>query len=1155
MLLLWAMGCVPALAPPEIVGVSPSWGYQGDRTHIVISGENFLPEITLDAGAHNTGRVDDQVEVWLQGPRSIRLDAVLSSYRSIEAEVPAGLPIGSYDLRVLTPSGQEDTAEAIFVVSDTRADHLHLSTNDAGLFVGEWAELTVSLEDPEGLAVSQILEIDVTAESASGSTINFEADGLDNQEDTAQGIRGWLGPNGNGSFRVSAEQPDDITFTVTPTLDTWIASDSQLLSWSPGGLGGADVTLIPAANAVIAGVPFSVGIQLKDAVGNPLPEETASVILFESSACGGWNTIATIRGYEEVPVTLTTNCNDNKILVYVNETIIESDTFDVLSGPIASFDVTVPGGEITAGLDAMPVFIEALDAYGNRVHDYDEPLRLLDQAGGLDSTAGIGTTVCSIFADGQKFCSVKVLKASDNDVIIVEGPDDIHGTSSSFPVRAADPAEVVVSLLTTIATAGQTFDLSVSLQDNWGNAISFDASHVNLFDDTGTLSCENPRVSPQGGMDYSCTILRAQNNIFIHATVDSITGTARDTLDIQNAELALVQLSLGGPVQAGTPVNLLATGTDIYGNAYTVQSSADIDLSDSTGTLSPNLISLNATGSSNTPITLTRAAEGVSIHAERAGIALGDSIPFTVSAGSVAALQIQSPTWVERGSIAEAEAIAIDAWGNPVSSFTGSGNAFGQSGACSSVSVGPFQSGRAVVRPQCDTAFLGEVLEVSAEGVSGTSAAMDIVDLGCIGGPTTELFLDGQSETVLCLINSSITLHAELNSTGNPVLYHFDDGQNVQERTLDPWYDFNWDSPGPRRIRAVVVDSNGCGSTVEGVAWIGEADGSATGPLQLLSNSSSVSTGSSATISLSATDCTGDPATGSLWAVADLGSPDGILSGSGLEIALDSAGQASFDWDFLTGYATDALLNVGNPTAFGSLSLSVTGDSIRPTVISQSPSGWVDQSTDIQEIVLRFSEPMRLSSISTSSVSLSGSQGIISMNRSLSSDGRTLTLTPDSPLAPTDRYTLSLSNDLRDDAQANRLDGTWSGISSGYTGYFGAVPINVPSLSTCLGDVARFYPDGDPGVGEETDSLQITLQSSGTPAYWWMSITDSNAEEVASTYLSGLQNLLSWDGRGLDGRLVAPGTYTLWIRPVDSDGNIGSGCSLDTDIGWHVLGP
>ena len=355
-----------------------------------------------------------------------------------------------------------------------------------------------------------------------------------------------------------------------------------------------------------------------------------------------------------------------------------------------------------------------------------------------------------------------------------------------------------------------------------------------------------------------------------------------------------------------------------------------------------------------------------------------------------------------------------------------------------------------------------------------------------------------------------------------------------------------YDLAGARRATLVVADADGCADEATAVAWIGEDDGSPVGPVTVSATNSSVRNGGLTSVGMSATDCAGDVASGGLLYVwADLGTVAGTATGEGMVVTLDSVGTGSVDWSFADGYADTATFSAASATGagFGTASVLVTDDSVRPQVVSVSPEG-AEYGT-VSDITVVFSEPMLPAAFTAANVTLSGPSGQATVSLSLSSDGKTLTVTPSPSVdAAAGVYVVGLTTNVRDTA-GNRLSGDGSGSAANWSSTFGAVTASVPATS-CTASASAFRPDGDDGSGADADALTLAL--SGSPTRWSMRVADDVGSVVRHAEQAGSIASWDWDGRGDDGLVVAEGAYRVDVYALDASSNRQLGCSIDVQL-------
>jgi hypothetical protein len=1163
-------GCTLAPTAPSLDAVEPAWGYNGEATDVEISGNSLFPAVVVSGWEGDDGRVEGTFQAWLVGNEDVPLSGVESlSYERLRAEVPSGISPGVYDVKVEVPSGLTTTLPDAFTVTDTRADHLALSVATAAYIVGDYAPVTIRVEDPADQAVAQAMEVEVTATSPSGADgVSFYETGLGEQIPSEEGIgvRGWLGNDGTGTFLVTSSHSDDVTLQVVPVADDGVVRGGELyLSWDPGPVDHVDVVLPRADFRTQAGDTFAVTLRLRDELGNLLTSQPADLLLRDE--CGDWIAAdVSIVGEGTVDATLTGACASDVIHAYAFGTEWESEPFEVLPGEMSAYALQAAPNTVVAGIDPLVVLVEAVDAWGNVIHDHVADLRLYDDVGGLDPDRSIGTQSCPGFSEGVQVCTAKLWASSP--AAVVRGDDGAGhvGYSGAIEVLPGAPDSVIVSTPATRVEAGEEFEVTVRVVDALGNTVSFDpggTDPVAFVDDSGTIACtwSGPE---EGAQAFTCTIEGAEDDAHVGAAVLGLSAEVPDPVQVTNAALADVEVDpQAATFTAGTAFTLELRGFDTYGNPYVVQSDPVLDLTDGSGSFTPTTALLGTTGTVQVSATVRIAGPAVRIEAEQGGTVLGTSPAITVTAGALDALRVDTPAWVDLDTPGEVVVTAVDTYGNAISGYLGPVTLTARGGGCDTALLTTFTSGAAVARVSCATPTLSEVLEAEDDaGYVGESDLFDVVDLGCADGPDAVLTLDGDADATRCISSTATAVDIDVDASGSTaggsgiVVYHFDDGQEISERTLASSTTMSYSEAGARHVQALVVDSRACATLAEGNIFLAKDDGEAAGPVTVSASAGSVSSAGSVTVSVAATDCTADVAAGqSLFVRADLGSPTGTSTGAGLSFLLDGTGTASIPWVFDTGYSGTATFSVGTADggAFGSTTVAVTGDSVLPEVVEMTPSG-VDLG-DVDAVTIVFDEPMYAANMTSFYLTLSGPSGTSSATYSLSADLTTLTITPSSPVdASTGTWTVGVSRNIRDLA-GNRLDGQWSDSQAPFTGSFGDVPNLLPELSSCTVSPATFFPDGDDGAGDESDVVTIVPTATGSPTWWWLEVTAPGGDRVRSLRELGTSASIGWDGRGDDGFIADAGSYALTLSPVDTYGNIGEGCHVTIELGQHVAAP
>ncbi|WP_395843310.1 Ig-like domain-containing protein [Archangium violaceum] len=194
------------------------------------------------------------------------------------------------------------------------------------------------------------------------------------------------------------------------------------------------------------------------------------------------------------------------------------------------------------------------------------------------------------------------------------------------------------------------------------------------------------------------------------------------------------------------------------------------------------------------------------------------------------------------------------------------------------------------------------------------------------------------------------------------------------------------------------------------------------------------------------------------------------LSGPSYQYTWDTTQEPEGD------YALTARATFGNAT-FTSPVLTVTVDHTAPTVQSRTPETGSSNVSSRQTLQVRFSEALHASSVTDASVVVSAGSTNIAKTLSLSTDGKTLTLTPTAPLpvSSTVAITLGTATAPLTDLAGNRVANSTSWAFSvpawlPLGGPLSAVPGNTSAENVAM----KVGVDGNPVVAwAEPDSSGV----------------------------------------------------------------------------------
>lgn len=1182
-------GCLQTAGTPELDRLEPDWGWNGESTDVVLIGSDFHPSAT--ATSADAFDVDRQFEAWLEiDGQPVPLEGVsLVDLGQLRARVPAGLPPGRHSVGLRAPSGEETRLEEGFSVSPTRADHLSTQVDTLTHPVLSLARVGVSLVDPDNTPVPEALDVRVRVVGVDDpSSIWFE-ETLDNQrwDPLLPGIHGTLGAGGSGFVALTREDPGDVWLEFAPEeSDSSISGASQFLAFTAGGVTGVEVSLETGSEAPVAGEPFTLRLTLRDELGNPTTGAVASVTLLERCAGGETGFRRTVVFADEhvmldaylTRATGQDGCATNGVEVVgqADGASIQGSSRDMVvePGPPRQLAVDALPGTVQVGMDPLLVVVEVEDEWGNAAQASDGTVSL------TDSRSGLETFSCRPLLDGVATCEAWPTRADEELRILASTSGGLEGESGPVSVLPGPVDRLDVATAPPLVVAGGVFDLVLHAKDAWDNPVPIDptgADAPEIDDGTGSVSCAwVSRVGTEAQERFACIATHAEPAKVLTATLPTGGSGESPAFEVVNGALDRATLDIGSVtgITAGDPLDLSVHALDAWDNPYRVQTVTSVDIADKAGEFVAEPVALDGDGVGSLRLRPTVAWTANQLEALDGSVVLGRSAAFDVVAGAAAGFGVTLPrTWVEAGETVDVVVAAQDAYGNPVPGFSGGALLTSEQGAAAPVEASAFADGLATARLTWDAPVLGDALLASGSGLVGRSAPVDALEDCGAAGPTADLQIGGDSDHVVCRVSGvtpAVSIDASGSLAGDQPLSHVHLALDTDTwtRASGTSTTATWSDVGANTVRAIVVDDAACMDEARARVWVGDNDGAPVGPVTVSAGATSLVAGSttlgSTTVAVSATDCAGDPSSGGTLGVrADLGrlaSGTSTLSptGAGLDFSLDSSGAGQLDWSMVsTAHDGEAMVHVGTASgsAHGATELEVTGEFAPPTVVDVHPAG---TSTGLFSTVsITFSEPMLAASLSPSTVGLTDPTGTPVTDLAVSVDGAVATISLDSPAdAGAGVWTLGVGTNARD-AAGNRLDGGWTGSSSAFLLTFGLVPDTAPDLTDCVASTPVIRPDGDDGPGDESDDVELSLQATGTPAWWAMEVLDPTGAVVLTEHEPGTSpsTTLSWGGRGTDGAVVVEGQYSIHVTPLDSSWNAGAGCTRPVGVRHRLAAP
>jgi hypothetical protein len=479
---------------------------------------------------------------------------------------------------------------------------------------------------------------------------------------------GYTGPVSLSTSDGQAVSPATFTMTngsTTVALSLRTAGDVTLTATAGSLKGYSVITINPAAaialavnapGSATAGSSFNITVRAEDLYGNTATSFNGSVSLFTTDGQSFSPSVLTLSN-GTATTALTLDRADTLKLAAGNGVIGGYSGLITVSPAAMPVVISTPS-TVTAGI-AFATTVTIKDAYGN---GYTGPVS-------LRASDGQSLNVPSFTMSGGRAVLELVLDKADT-ISLTASAGSLTGSSGAITVKPGAAVALAVSAPST-ATAGSSFNVTVTAQDSFGNTVTTSNGPVQFFSTDGQSVLPGSITLSNGTAMVAVTLDRA-NTLRLVAGNGVIAGST-GLITVSPATMRVV-VSAPSAVMAGGafPVNL--TIKDAFGNGY----NGPVTLASSDGqTLSlPSFNMVN--GSATLSLVLKKA--GTLTLAASAGSLKGSTNAITVNPAAAVTFAISAPGTVTAGTNFNVSVMAQDAYGNTVTTFNGIVNLYSTDG-------------------------------------------------------------------------------------------------------------------------------------------------------------------------------------------------------------------------------------------------------------------------------------------------------------------------------------------------------------------------------------------------------------------------------------------------------------------------------------------
>ncbi|MBN2011075.1 hypothetical protein JW960_17135 [candidate division KSB1 bacterium] len=634
-------------------------------------------------------------------------------------------------------SGKSTTSNS-FTVNAGALNRFTISNISSPQVARQSFSITIRAEDQFGNKRTQFTDFvnltDETGTLTPGTTSNFSAGE-------------W-----NGSV-VITQSHDDVTITASRS---GITGSSNAFNVQHSALDHFEISSI---STQAAGEPFIVTVIAQDFDNNTVESFSGTVSMTDLTGTLSPSTSGNfVNGIWSGNVTISNTRTSNRIAVVRTggSEDGESNSFDVVAGEVDHFRISSITTPKTAGT-AFQITITAEDGNNSRVTNFTGTVGLTDLTGTI-SPKTTGNFIAGVWTG-----NVNITESITSNKITASGSGR-SGESNTFEVLAASVHHYNIATIASPQTAGQNFNISITAKDQYENTVKSFTGTVNLSDPTGSLT---PAISGNfsaGVRTQSVQITSAASNVTITATQGSAAGTS-NVFNINPGTLNHFSIANVSTQQAGVPFAITVKAEDQFNNIQT-QFSGTVTISDETGTITPAISGSFSNGVWTDNVKITQAITGNQITVQRSGGSqIGTSNEFNVISSTVDRFVIATiPTSQVAGQSFPVTITAIDAQGNTVTTFTGTGVLSDETNTVSPTETGSFTAGVWSGNITITKSATANNLTFTSSGKAGSSndfnvlhAALDHFKFATVSSPQTAGSSFGVDITAQDFYNNTVT--------------------------------------------------------------------------------------------------------------------------------------------------------------------------------------------------------------------------------------------------------------------------------------------------------------------------------------------------------------------------------------------------------------
>jgi hypothetical protein len=367
---------------------------------------------------------------------------------------------------------------------------------------------------------------------------------------------------------------------------------------------------------------------------------------------------------------ITVTVNDG-----TNSSVIRTSTVSVSApAPASSLSVTGFTSPTTAGV-ASAFTVTARDSSGGVAMNYTGTVHFTTSAAlrmlPADYTFTANDHGVHNFSGALDSAGTQSITATDTVT------STITGTQSGIVVNPAAASTLVVTANPTSITAGNSTNVTVTAQDQYGNtATGYTGTiHFTSSDPQATLPADSTLTNGTGTFSATLATASSQSVTATDTATSSLTATAPVTVAAAAADHFTVTTSAANPDVAGTPFDVTVTVQDAYNNTVTSYTgTVHFSSADPFGATLPNDYTFQTTDNGQVTFSggatlYTAGTEDVTV--TDAANNLSGTTNVNVMAGSAVGFNVIATANASSGAPFDVTVVAVDNFGNTDMTYGG----------------------------------------------------------------------------------------------------------------------------------------------------------------------------------------------------------------------------------------------------------------------------------------------------------------------------------------------------------------------------------------------------------------------------------------------------------------------------------------------------